>query len=92
MRLSEIKLEIVKQSKRILKSKVPTSSLTLKVVENNLIHLFNNITLQSKDLLNQEVNEQQKLEIERIFSYCKKKIIQTFVKLGLNYRVQTKLV
>lgn len=87
MRLSEIKLEIVKQSKRVLKSKVPTRSSTLKEVENNLIHLFNDLTVQSKDLLNQEVTEQQKLEIEKIFIYCRKKVIQTFVKLGLNYRV-----
>lgn len=59
MKLSELKTEIIKQSKRILKAKVPTSQTTLTEVEDNLIELFNNLSTQARNLLDRQITEQQ---------------------------------
>lgn len=73
------KARIVKEAKRVLKTKLPSPDI-LNEVETNIIRLFNGLSLQT-------IYERDDPETDIIFDYCRKKVAQVFLKLKKTYAV-----
>lgn len=77
--MEELKKEIVKQAKRILKKKKPNKTIWPEI-ESSLIEKFNEASI----LAGENPGSDESVEI---FTYCRKKVVKSFVALEARYIV-----
>ena len=80
MSLLELKAKLQQTAKRILKQQKPSGEAVLKEIETTIISQFNDISQKAVILFPTE-------DIEDIFTYARKKTIECFLALGVNYAV-----
>lgn len=88
--LSNIKIDVTNQSKRVLKKEIPKTVQVQSEISNNLVTLFNKAT----HLIREQwytLDSDQQIIAKDIFSYIRDKTAKAFEKLGLGQQIPTSI-
>lgn len=88
--LSNIKIDVTNQSKRVLKKEIPKTVQVQSEISNNLVTLFNKATHLIKEQW-YTLDSDQRIIAKDIFSYIRDKTAKAFEKLGLGQQIPTSI-
>lgn len=90
-RLSNIKISITNESKRVLKKQVPKTKAVQDEVRDNLLGLFNSFT---KIVIgyHKQFSEEQYILVKKLFTSIRDRVIRSFQVLKVPYKVPSSFV